>query len=178
MTTAARSSAARAGLAQVGSGFARVGTSLPILTGIFILPVPGGTVIHPTAAGRTNFCSSHNRPAPETVTQPALTCDRLEPLFTQGISQTLVHTYAVSSPEFLGTRSPAILPALAAPRSSAACRRPADGSEALLPAGASSTWHASPAGLRFSPARCWRLVSDQRLTRGGRTNLRQRLPRL
>ena len=52
------------------------------LTGISILPVPDGTVIHPTAAARTKFCSSHNRPAPETVTQPALTCDRLEPLFS------------------------------------------------------------------------------------------------
>ena len=40
-----------------------------------ILPVPDGTVIHPTAAERTKFCSSHNRPAPETVTQSALTCD-------------------------------------------------------------------------------------------------------
>ena len=35
---------------------------------------------------------------------------RLEPLFS-GISQTLVHTCAISSPEFLGKRSPAILPA-------------------------------------------------------------------
>ena len=44
------------------------------------------------------------------------------------------------------------LPAPAAPRSSATCRRTAVGSDALPPAGASSTWHASPAGLRFSPA--------------------------
>ena len=48
------------------------------------MPVPDGTVIHPTAAERTKFCSSHNRPAPETVTQPALTCDQLEPLFSGG----------------------------------------------------------------------------------------------
>ena len=49
-------------------------------------------------------------------------------------------------------RSPAILRAPAAPRSSAACRRTAAGSDALLPAGASNTAHASPAGPRFSLA--------------------------
>ena len=87
------------------------------------------------------------RPLP----QPALTCDRLEPLLSD-ISQTPLHTCALSSPDFLGQRSPAILPAPAAPRSSAACRRTAAGSDALLPAGASSTAHASPAGPRFSPA--------------------------
>ena len=59
---------------------------------------------------------------------------------------------ALSSPEFSSQRSPAILPALAAPRSSAACRRTADGSDALPPAGASSTAHASPDGPPSSPA--------------------------
>ena len=59
--------------------------------GISILPVPGGTVIPPTAAARTKFCSSHKRPAPETVTQPALTCDRLEPLFSGHFSDTGPH---------------------------------------------------------------------------------------
>ena len=43
------------------------------------------------------------------------------------------------------------LPAPAAPRSAAASRRRAAGSDALLRAGASSTAHASPAGPRFSP---------------------------
>ena len=63
----------------------------PDPSGISILPVPDGTVIHPTAAARTKFCSSHNRPAPETVTQPALTCDRLEPLFSGHFSDTGPH---------------------------------------------------------------------------------------
>ena len=44
------------------------------------------------------------------------------------------------------------LPARVAPRSFAACRRTADGSDALPPAGASSIAHPSPAGPRFSPA--------------------------
>ena len=43
------------------------------------------------------------------------------------------------------------LPARVAPRSFAACRRTAAGSDALPPARASSTAHASPAGLQFSP---------------------------
>ena len=47
--------------------------------------------IHPTAAARTKFCLSHNRPDPETVTQPALTCDRLEPLFSGYFSDTGPH---------------------------------------------------------------------------------------
>ena len=50
------------------------------------------------------------------------------------------------------TRPRVSLPAPAAPRSSAASRRRAAGSDDLPSAGASSTWHASPAGLRFSPA--------------------------
>ena len=62
-----------------------------VYSGISILPVPDGTVIHPTAAARTKFWSSHNRPAPETVTQPALTCDRLEPLFSGHFSDTGPH---------------------------------------------------------------------------------------
>ena len=43
---------------------------------------------------------------------------------------------ALSSPEFSSQRSPAILPALAAPRSSAACRRTAAWSDDLPPGGA------------------------------------------
>ena len=44
------------------------------------------------------------------------------------------------------------LPGQVAPRSSAACRRTAAGSDALPPGGASSTLRASPAGPRSSPA--------------------------
>ena len=65
------------------------------LPGISILPVPDGTVIHSTAAARTKFCSSHNRPVPETITQPALTCDRLEPLFSGHFSDTGPHVRRV-----------------------------------------------------------------------------------
>ena len=69
-------------------GFRDSPTGELVFAGISILPVPDGTVMHPTAAARTKFCSSHNRPAPETVTQPALTCDRLEPLFSGHFSDT------------------------------------------------------------------------------------------
>ena len=71
----------------------------------------------------------------------------------QGISQTPLHTCALSSPRGLRCTRPRVsLPAPAAPRSSAACRRRAAGSDALLPAGASSTGHASRAGPRSLPA--------------------------
>ena len=71
----------------------------------------------------------------------------------QGISQTPLHTGALSSPRGLRCTRPRVsLPALAAPRSSSACRRRAAGSDALLPAAASSTGHASRAGPRSSPA--------------------------
>ena len=73
----------------------KLANSDPLYTGISILPVPDGTVIHSTAAARTKFCSSHNRPAPETVTQPALTCDRLEPLFSGHFSDTGPHVRRV-----------------------------------------------------------------------------------
>ena len=53
---------------------------------------------------------------------------------------------------FVALRPRVSLLAPAAPRSSAACRRTAAGSDAPLPAGASSTAHASPAGPRFSLA--------------------------
>ena len=54
--------------------------------------------------------------------------------------------------DFVALRPGVSRPAPVAPRSSAACRRTAAGSDALLPAGARSTAHASPGGLRFSPA--------------------------
>ena len=66
------------------------------------------------------------------------------------ISDTAPHLYP-SSPT-LHFRPRVSLPALAAPRSSAACRRTAAGSDVLLPGGASSTGRASRAGPRSSPA--------------------------
>ena len=98
------------------------------------------------------------------------------------ISETFSDTLrpcAVSWLNFLGQRSPAILPALAAPRSSAACRRAGAGSDALLPAGASSTAHASPArrtgdtkSLCYLPGlpQPWQLISRMATSVfGGRT---------
>ena len=87
------------------------------------------------------------RPSP----QPTLTWNRPEPLLSGHFSDTAPHL----CPFFANlrcTRPRVSLPAPAAPRSSAASRRRAAGSDDLPPAGASSIWRASPAGLRFSPA--------------------------
>ena len=86
------------------------------------------------------------RPSP----QPTLTWNRPEPLLSGHFSDTAPH----SCPFFASlrcTRPRVSLPAPAAPRSSAASRRRVAGSDDLPPAGASSTAHASPAGLQFSP---------------------------
>ena len=56
----------RTHLAKMGAESGSLLLAMP-LTGISILPVPDGTVIHPTAAERTKFCSSHKRPAPALV---------------------------------------------------------------------------------------------------------------
>ena len=86
---------------------------------------------------------------------PRSTGNRLEPLLSGHFSDTAPLVCPVSSPAgraSLHFRPRVSLPAPAAPRFSAACRRTAAGSDALPPAGASSTAHASPAGPRFSPA--------------------------
>ena len=87
------------------------------------------------------------RPSP----QPTLTWNRPELLLSGHFSDTAPHL----CPFFASlrcTRPRVSLPAPAAPRSSAASRRRAAGSDDLPPAGASSIWRASPAGFRFSPA--------------------------
>ena len=87
------------------------------------------------------------RPSP----QPTLTWNRPEPLLSGHFSDTAPHL----CPFFASlrcTRPRVSLPAPAAPRSSAASRRRAAGSDDLPPAGASSIWRASPAGPQFSPA--------------------------
>ena len=104
------------------------------------------------------------RPAPETLVrhsivplqrpsaQPVVTCGRLEALCSRHFSDTAPHVG-----HFFANRTalpvPRVsLPAPAAPRSAATCRRTAAGLDVLPPAGASSTWHASRAGPRSSPA--------------------------
>ncbi len=78
------------------------------------------------------------RPSP----QPALTCDRLERLFSGHSSDTPPHLCPFFAMRASLHFRPCIsLPAPAAPRSSATCRRPAAGSDDLPPAGASSTAH-------------------------------------
>ena len=87
------------------------------------------------------------RPSP----QPTLTWNRPEPLLSGHFSDTAPHL----CPFFASlrcTRPRVSLPAPAAPRSSAASRRRAAGSDDLPPAGASSIWRALPAGPQFSPA--------------------------
>ena len=82
---------------------------------------------------------------------PRSTGNRLGPLLSGHFSDTAPHVCRVFAMR-ASLHSPRIsLPAPAAPRSSAASRRKAAGSDDLPPAGASSTWHASPAGLQFSP---------------------------
>ena len=82
---------------------------------------------------------------------PRSTGNRLGPLLSGHFSDTAPHVCRVFAMR-ASLHSPRIsLPAPAAPRSSAASRRKAAGSDNLPPAGASSTWHASPAGLQFSP---------------------------
>ena len=127
------------------------GTSDGVLTGISILPAPDGTFIHPRAADPTKLSSSHNRPAPEAVTSAPADVQPTGAPYFQGIPQTPLHTHALLRQADSLHLPRVSLPGPVAPRSSAACRRTAAGSDALLPTGASSTAHASLAGPRFSP---------------------------
>ena len=89
------------------------------------------------------------RPSPE----PRSTWNRLEPLLPgQFLRHRSILVPFLRRWGFRCTRARVSLPAPAAPRSSAASRRRAADLDDLPPAGASSTWHASPAGLRLSPA--------------------------
>ena len=116
------------------------------------------------ACPRWPLYTPEGRPAPETLVrhsivplqrpsaQPVVTCGRLEALFSRHCSDTAPHVG-----HFFANRTalpvPRVrLPAPAAPRSAATCRRTAAGLDVLPPAGASSTWHASRAGPRSSPA--------------------------
>ena len=116
------------------------------------------------ACPRWPLYTPEGRPAPETLVrhsivplqrpsaQPVVTCGRLEALCSRHFSDTAPHVG-----HFFANRTalpvPRVsLPAAAAPRSAATCRRTAAGLDVLPPAGASSTWHASRAGPRSSPA--------------------------
>ena len=121
------------------------------LSGISDLPAPDGPLYarRPPSARNSvrRTIVQLQRPSP----QPTLTWNRPEPLLSGHFSDTAPHL----CPFFANlrcTRPRVSLPAPAAPRSSAASRRRAAGSDDLPPAGASSIWRASPAGLRFSPA--------------------------
>ena len=81
------------------------------------------------------------------------------------ISDTAPHLYP-SSPT-LHFRPRVSLPALAAPRSSAACRRTAAGSDVLLPGGASSTGRASRAGTADGSCAAVATVAPNPGARGG-----------
>ena len=129
-------------------------------------PMGGGSSIRDFrfACPRWPLYTPEGRPAPETLVrhsivplqrpsaQPVVTCGRLEALFSRHFSDTAPHVG-----HFFANRTalpvPRVsLPAPAAPRSAATCRRTAAGLDVLPPAGASSTWHASRAGPRSSPA--------------------------
>ena len=116
------------------------------------------------ACPRWPLYTPEGRPAPETLVrhsivplqrpsaQPVVTCGRLEALCSRHFSDTAPHVG-----HFFANRTalpvPRVsLPAPAAPRSAATCCRTAAGLDVLPPAGASSTWHASRAGPRSSPA--------------------------
>ena len=116
------------------------------------------------ACPRWPLYTPEGRPAPETLVrhsivplqrpsaQPVVTCGRLEALCSRHFSDTAPHVG-----HFFANRTalpvPRVsLPAPAAPRSAATCRRTAAGLDVRPPAGASSTWHASRAGPRSSPA--------------------------
>ena len=106
----------------------------------------------PTRLSARQISSAHVMLLPTPVSLgPRSTGNRLEPLLSGHFSDTAPHVCPFFA-RLRCTRLRVSLPAPAAPRSSATCRRTAAGSDALPPAGASSTWHASPAGLRFSPA--------------------------
>ena len=116
------------------------------------------------ACPRWPLYTPEGRPAPETLVrhsivplqrpsaQPVVTCGRLEALCSRHFSDTAPHVGHCFANRTALPVPRVSLPAPAAPRSAATCRRTAAGLDVLPPAGASSTWHASRAGLRSSPA--------------------------
>ena len=126
---------------------------IPRLAGISDLLAPNGPFIHPRAAERTKFCSSPNRPAPEAVTAARSDVEATgAAAFRAFLRHRSTRVPLLRHAGFVALSPRVSLPARVVPRSSAACRRTAAWSDALLPGGASSTGRASRAGPRSSPA--------------------------
>ena len=124
-----------------------------LLTGISVLPAPDGPLYTRRAAERTKLLSSHIRPAPEAVTSARADVRPTgAPAFRAFLRHRSTRVPFLRQAGFVALSPRVSLPAPVAPRSSAASRRTAAGSDALPPAGASSTAHASPAAPRSSPA--------------------------
>ena len=99
-----------------------------------------------------NPCSSQHRPASEAVSSARAAVRPLKSL-RSGRSADTAPDVCPFGRQVAAPHGPRVsLPAPAAPKSAAACRRTAAWSDALLPAGASSTGHALRAGPRSSPA--------------------------
>ena len=125
----------------------------PIQAGISVLPAPDGPLYTRRAAERTKLLSSHIRPAPEAVTSARADVRPTgAPAFRAFLRHRSTRVPFLRQAGFVALSPRVSLPAPVAPRSSAASRRKAAGSDALPPAGASSTAHASPAAPRSSPA--------------------------
>ena len=121
--------------------------------GISVLPAPDGPLYTRRAAERTKLLSSHIRPAPEAVTSARADVRPTgAPAFRAFLRHRSTRVPFLRQAGFVALSPRVSLPAPVAPRSSAASRRKAAGSDALPPAGASSTAHASPAAPRSSPA--------------------------
>ena len=126
---------------------------LAYLAGISVLPAPDGPLYTRRAAERTKLLSSHIRPAPEAVTSARADVRPTgAPAFRAFLRHRSTRVPFLRQAGFVALSPRVSLPAPVAPRSSAASRRKAAGSDALPPAGASSTAHASPAAPRSSPA--------------------------
>ena len=122
-------------------------------SGISVLPAPDGPLYTRRAAERTKLLSSHIRPAPEAVTSARADVRPTgAPAFRAFLRHRSTRVPFLRQAGFVALSPRVSLPAPVAPRSSAASRRTAAGSDALPPAGASSTAHASPAAPRSSPA--------------------------
>ena len=142
---------------EVWSGCSKTGISvLPAPDGplyISVLPAPDGPLYTRRAAERTKLLSSHIRPAPEAVTSARADVRPTgAPAFRAFLRHRSTRVPFLRQAGFVALSPRVSLPAPVAPRSSAASRRTAAGSDALPPAGASSTAHASPAAPRSSPA--------------------------